>query len=87
MDADSTTPDALASAQAVRDAVNLRHGGELAAFPVSLEVTFGVAKPKRGPSLVPAAIRALPFVGDMPDPAQSPLEVVALAQAIQRLTK
>ena len=87
MDADSTTPDALASAQAVRDAVNLRHGGELAEFPVSLEVTFGVAKPKRGPSLVPAAIRALPFVADMPDPAQSPPEVVALAQAIQRLTK
>ena len=47
MDADSMTPDALASAQAVRDAVNLRHRGELAEFPVSLEVTFGVAKPKR----------------------------------------
>jgi len=36
---------------------------------------------------VPAAIRALPFVGDMPDPTQSPSEVVALAQAIQHLTK
>jgi len=87
MDADSTTPDALASAQAVRDAVNLRHGGELAEFPVSLEVTFGVAKPKRGPSLVPAAIRALPFVGGMPDPARAPAEVVTLAEAIRRLTK
>lgn len=51
MDADSSTPDALAGAQAVRDAVNLRRGGELAEFPVSLETTFGVAKPKRGPSL------------------------------------
>jgi predicted ATPase len=87
MDADSTTPDALASAQAVRDAVNLRHGGELAEFPVSLEVTFGVAKPKRGPSLVPAAIRALPFVGDMLDPSRVPPEVVALAEATRRLTK
>jgi AAA domain, putative AbiEii toxin, Type IV TA system len=85
MDADSTTPDALAKAQAVRDAVNLRHGGELAEFPVSLEATFGVTK--QTPSLVPAAIRALPFAGDMPDPAQVPPEVVALAEAITRLTK
>jgi hypothetical protein len=54
---------------------------------VSLEATFGVAKPKRGPSMVPAAIRALPFAGDMPDPAQAPAEVVALAEAIRRLTK
>lgn len=85
MDADSSTPDALAGAQAVRDAVNLRRGGELAEFPVSLETTFGVAKPKRGPSLVPAAIRALPFVGDMPDPAKAPQEVVTLADAIRLL--
>ena len=85
MDADSSTPDALARAQAVRDAVNLRRGGELAEFPVSLETTFGVAKPKRGPSLVPAAIRALPFVGDIPDPAKAPQEVVTLADAIRLL--
>jgi predicted ATPase len=85
MDADSATPAALAKAQAVRDAVNLRHGGELAEFPVSLESTFGVTK--QTPSLVPAAIRALPFAGDMPDPAQTPPEVVALAEAIRRLTK
>ena len=85
MDADSATPDALAKAQAVRDAVNLRHGGELAEFPVSLESTFGVTK--QTPFLVPAAIRALPFVGGMPDPAQTPSEVVALAEAIRRLTK
>jgi hypothetical protein len=85
MDADSATPDALPKAQAVRDAVNLRHGGELAEFPVSLEATFGVLKQR--PSLVPAAIRALPFAGDMPDPAQAPAEVVALAEAIRRLTK
>jgi hypothetical protein len=68
----------------VRDAVNLRHGGELAEFPVSLEATFGVRKQR--PSLVPAAIRALPFIGDMPDPAQVPPEVVTLAEAIRRLT-
>jgi predicted ATP-dependent endonuclease of OLD family len=85
MDADSATPDALPKAQAVRDAVNLRHGGELAEFPVSLEATFGVIKQR--PSLVPAVIRALPFAGDMPDPAQAPPEVVALAEAIRRLTK
>jgi AAA domain, putative AbiEii toxin, Type IV TA system len=85
MDADSATPAALAKAQAVRDAVNLRHGGELAEFPVSLESTFGVIK--QTPSLVPAAIRVLPFAGDMPNPAQAPPEVVALAEAIRRLTK
>ena len=85
MDADSATPAALAKAQAVRDAVNLRHGGELAEFPVSLESTFGVIK--QTPSLVPAAIRALLFAGDMPDPAQAPPEVVTLAEAIRRLTK
>jgi hypothetical protein len=85
MDADSATPAALAKAQAVRDAVNLRHGGELAEFPVSLESTFGVTK--QTPSLVPAAIRALPFADDMPDPAHAPPEVLALADAIRRLTK
>jgi hypothetical protein len=85
MDADSATPDALPKAQAVRNAVNLRHGGELAEFPVSLEATFGVIKQR--PSLVPAAIKALPFVGDMPDPAKAPPEVVALAEAIRRLIK
>ena len=85
MDADSATPGALPKAQAVRNAVNLRHGGELAEFPVSLEATFGVIKQR--PSLVPAAIRALPFAGDMPDPAQVLPEVVALAEAIRRLMK
>ncbi len=85
MDADSATPDALPKAQAVRDAVKLCHGGELAEFPVSLESTFGVTKQR--PSLVPAAIRALPFAGDMPDRAQAPPEVVALAEAILRLTE
>jgi hypothetical protein len=79
-------PDQDGQAQeAAQRAVNLRHGGELAEFPVSLEATFGVIK--QTPSLVPAAIRALPFVGDMPDPAQAPPEVVALAKAIGRLTK
>jgi predicted ATPase len=85
MDADSTTPSALAKAQAVRDAVSLRHGGEVAEFPISLETTFGVRK--QNPSLVPGAIRVLPFDGDMPDPAQAPPEVVALAAAIRCLTK
>ena len=61
------------------------HGGGLAEFPVSLESTFGLIK--QTPSLVPAAIRALPFTGDMPDPAQTPPEVVSLAEAIRRLTK
>jgi predicted ATPase len=85
MDADSSKPDALPKAQAVRDAVSLRHGGELAEFPENLEATFGV--PKQRPSLVPGAIKALPFTGYMPDPAQAPPEVVALAEALQRLTK
>jgi len=52
---------------------------------VSLEATFGVVKQR--PSLVPAAIRALHFAGNMPDPAQAPPEVVALAEAIRHLTK
>jgi hypothetical protein len=69
----------------VRDAVTSRRGGELAEFPVSLEATFGVTK--QTPSQVPGAIRALPFVGDIPDPAQAPSEVVALAVAIRRLTR
>jgi hypothetical protein len=54
----------------------------LAEFPVSLEATFGVSK--QSPSLVPAAIRALPFAADMPDPAKAPQEVVDLAEAIRR---
>lgn len=85
MDADSATPDALVKAQAVRDAVNLRLGGELAEFPVNLESTFGVIK--QTPSLVPGAVRALPFASGMPDPAQAPPEVIALAEAIRRLTQ
>ena len=60
MDADSATPDALPKAQAVRDAVNLRHGGELAEFPVSLEATVGFIKQR--PSLV------LPPSGHCPSP-------------------
>jgi hypothetical protein len=60
MDADSATPSALTNAQAVRDADDLRQGGELAEFPVSLEATFGVSKPKRGPSLVPGAMGCCP---------------------------
>lgn len=85
MDADSATPDALPKARAVRDAVNRHGGGELAEFPENLETTFGVTKQR--PSLVPGKIRALLFAGDMPDPAQAPAEVVALARAIQRLTQ
>jgi predicted ATP-dependent endonuclease of OLD family len=85
MDADSATPAALAKAQALRDAVSLRQGGGLAEFPVSLESTFGVIK--QTPSSVPAAIRALPFAGSMPDPAQAPPEVVTLAEALRHLTK
>lgn len=85
MDADSSKPDALPKAQAVRDAVSLRRGGELAEFPENLETTFGVIKQR--PSVLPAAIRALPFADGMPDPAQAPPEVVALAEAIQRLVK
>jgi hypothetical protein len=59
--------------------------GELAEFPVTLETTFGVAK--QNPSLVPSTIRALPLIGDMPDPAQTPPEVGMLVEAIMRLTK
>jgi predicted ATP-dependent endonuclease of OLD family len=84
MDADSSKRDALAKARAVREAVTLRQGGELAEFPENLETTFGVAKQK--PSAVPAAIRRLPFTGDDPDPTQAPIEVVALAETIRRLT-
>lgn len=50
---------------------------------MSLETTFGVLKQKR--SLVPTAIRALPFDGYMPDPAQAPSEVVTLAEAIKHI--
>ena len=85
MDADAAKPDALPKAQAVREAVRTRQGGELTEFPENLEATFGVNKQK--PSLVPAAIRALPFTGGMPDPAQVPAEVTALAESIHRLTK
>ncbi len=84
MDADSSKPDALSKAQAVRDAVALRQGGELAEFPENLETTFGVAKQR--PSAVAEAIRRLSFTGNDPDPAQAPLEVVALAEAVRRLT-
>jgi hypothetical protein len=83
MDADSATPDALPKAQAVRNAVKRRRGGELAEFPRTLEATFGVIKQR--PSLVPGKIRELPFVGNMPDPAQAPAEVVVLAEAIRLL--
>lgn len=88
MDADSATPDSLPKARAVRDAVSLRHGGELAEFPVNLETTFGVTKPPRGqPSPVPDAIRILPFTSNMPDPTSVPPEVVTLAEAIWRLMR
>jgi predicted ATPase len=85
MDADSSKPDARPKAQAVRDAVCARQGGELVEFPENLEATFGVIKQK--PSPVPAAIRALPFTGGAPDQAQVPAGVSALADAIQRLAK
>ena len=84
MDADCSKPDALPNAQAVREAVRTRQGGELAEFPENLETTFSVIKQR--PSRAPAAIRALPFNSDMPDPAQALAEVVALAEAIRRLT-
>jgi energy-coupling factor transporter ATP-binding protein EcfA2 len=84
MDADASKPDARPKAQAVREAVTLRRGGELTEFPENLETTFGVTKQK--PSAVPAAIRSLTFTGDDPDPTQSPAEVVALATAIRRLS-
>lgn len=83
MDADSKTPGASRKAQAVRDAVNHRGGGELAEFPIDLETTFGVAKQK--PSLVPEKIRGLAFVNGMPDLALAPPEVVALANSIRCL--
>jgi predicted ATP-dependent endonuclease of OLD family len=83
MDADSATPDALQKAQAVRDAVRRHAWGELAEFPVSLETTFGVIKQR--PSQVPAAVLAMDFIDDMPDPEMAPTEVVALAEAIWRL--
>ena len=84
MDADSTTPDALKKAQTVRDAVNLRHGGELAEFPVSLEATFGVTSRAvpgacRGPGAALRRRHARPCAG-------AP-EGIALAEAIRRLTK
>ena len=84
MDADSSKRDALAKARAVREAVTLRQGGELAEFPENLETTFGVAKQKL--SAVPAAICRLPFTEGNPDPTLAPAEVVALAGAIRRLT-
>ena len=83
LDADSGTRDALPTAQAVRGAVIRHGGGELAEFPVRLEVTFRVAKKK--PSLVSGKIRTFPFVDCMPDPAQTLPQVVALAEAIRRL--
>jgi predicted ATPase len=85
MDADSTTPDALPKARAVRHAVSRHGGGELAEFPQNLEATFGVTKQR--PSLVPGRIRALTFAANMPDPADAPAEVVALAQAVRRLAQ
>src|SRR5262249_59854686 len=85
MDADASKPDALPKAQAVRDAAGACLGGDLVEFPENLETTFGVLKQR--PSLVPAAIRTLTFVGDLPDPTKVPAEVVELAQAIGRLTK
>jgi hypothetical protein len=84
MDADTSKPDAQLNAQAVREAVRTRRGGELAEYPENLETTFGVIKQR--PSRVPGAIRALPFTGGMPDPAQVAAEVVALAEVIRRLT-
>ena len=69
----------------MRNAMNIRHGGELVEFSGSLEVAFGVIK--QTPLLVPAAIRILPFAGDVPDPALAPPEVVRLADAYRRLTK
>jgi hypothetical protein len=85
MDADAGKADALPKAQAVRDAVQRHQGGELVEFPVNLETTFSVSK--QTPSLVPGAIQAMHFPGAMPDPTQARAEVVALADAILRLTK
>lgn len=84
MDADASKPDAQKNAQAVRDAVICHSGGDLFEFPENLEATFGVAKQKD--SLVPGAIRDLPFTSRNPDPARVPSEVVVLADAIRRVT-
>lgn len=83
MDGDAVTPAAQNHAQAAREAVSHYGGGELFEFPHTLEATFGVAKQK--PSLVPGKVRELPFVGNMPDTAQAPPEVVKLAEAIRAL--
>jgi hypothetical protein len=45
MDSDAQTPDAHASAQAVRDAVSKHPDATLLEFPVDLKTTFGVTKP------------------------------------------
>ena len=83
MDADTSKPDALPKAQAVREAIRTRER-ELNEFPENLDTTFGVIKQR--PSRVPGAIGALPFSGAMPDSAKLAAEVVALAEAIRRLT-
>jgi hypothetical protein len=67
----------------VRDAVVRHSGGELFEFSENLESTFGVAKQRD--SLVPSAIRAIPFIDNDPDPSSEPSEVVTLANAIRRL--
>ena len=84
-DGDASKPDAQAGAQAVRDAVSGHSGGELFEFPENLESTFGVAKQRD--SLVPSAIRAIPFIGNDPDPSSAPPEVATLADAIRRLIR
>lgn len=83
MDGDASKPDAAAKAQAVRAAVQRHQGGQLVEFPENLETTFCVIKQR--PSVVPAAIEALPFVDHMPDPNHAPGEVVELAEAIKYL--
>jgi hypothetical protein len=83
MDADASKPDAQVNAQAVRAAVSRYPGGQLFEFPENLEATFGVLKQRN--SLVPEAIRDLPFIGNDPDPANVPSEVAALAEAIRRV--
>lgn len=83
MDGDASKPDAAPKAEAVRNAVERHQGGQLVEFPENLETTFGVIKQR--PSVVPAAIAALAFDGDMPDPKQAPHEVVSLAGAIRDL--
>jgi hypothetical protein len=85
MDADASKPDAQRNAQAVRDAVSRYPGGELFEFPENLEATFSV--PKQRNSLVPDAIRDLPFIGNNPDLVGTPAEVVNLAEAIRRLVQ